>query len=154
MQLALQILKQITDAVLFSTQGLLSTVPWPAIAEKQILTIIVNDDDLNYQANVVDIISASSQSVWVTTSYPTPGDKEYVGLVETGTNTGVFTGLLNTSSGLQVLLDVAKWHICSYLSGTACRSHTTESWLLLTALRLATWLRCKILLHSGMLSAV
>ncbi len=92
--------------ILSKKQGVLSTIPWPAIAEKEILTIMVNDDDLNYQTDVVDIISVSSQSVWITTSYPTPGDKEYVGLAETGKNTGVFTGLLNTSSGLQVRLDV------------------------------------------------
>ena len=85
-------------------QGVLSTIPWPALVDKETLTIIVNDDDLNYQANVVDVISLASQTVWVTTSYPAPGDFEYVGLVETGEDTGVFTGLLNTSSSLEVMV--------------------------------------------------
>jgi hypothetical protein len=83
-------------------QGILKTNPWPALTPGQALTIIVDDNDLNYQSNIVDVISKQSQTVWVTTSYPTPGDREYVGLIETGANTGIFTGVLNTSSGLQV----------------------------------------------------
>jgi hypothetical protein len=80
----------------------LSTIPWPAISEDEILTVMVHDNDLNFQENVVDSISVKSQMVWVTTSYPTPGDKEFVGLTETGANTGIFTGMLNTSSATQV----------------------------------------------------
>jgi hypothetical protein len=83
-------------------QGELSTIPWPAIAKDEILTVRVHDNDLNFQDNVVDTISKQSQMVWVTTSYPTPGDKEFVGLTETGENTGIFTGALNTSSATQV----------------------------------------------------
>jgi hypothetical protein len=77
---------------------------------------MVHDNDLNFQENVVDSVSVQSQTVWVTTSYPTPGDKEYVGLTETGENTGIFTGTLNTSSSTQVLGQVFRLNCSSLFS--------------------------------------
>eukprot|EP00961_Rhodomonas_salina_P299508 3938985-Rhodomonas_salina.5 len=62
------------------------------------ISLTIADGDMNQDAAAVEIIHSSSQMIWVTTTFPSPGDLEYVTARETGPDTGVFTAQIMTSA--------------------------------------------------------
>ena len=105
------------------------------IIRGQTAVITVLDADMNHNVDQVDVISNTSEILWVSTDYPLPGDKEYLYATETGVNTGVFTGLVITGTG-SLAVESCLWQDRALIGGHLRFLSTVSSSHLFPATRL------------------
>ena len=77
--------------------------PW--INAGETLTITIADSDMNQDAYAAESIDKTSSMLWIETSKPTPGDREFLQATETGVDS-VLTTLLSPTSACVLVFGV------------------------------------------------
>ena len=77
--------------------------PW--INAGETLTITIADSDMNQDAYAAESIDKTSSMLWIETSKPTPGDREFLQATETGVDS-VLTTLLSPASACVLVFGV------------------------------------------------